>query len=230
MQRPDFAHADLERLTAGDLRLILEAFPAPARGYSEIAGLIETLPPAMASALGSEWLFQRIFESREEWLEISPFLLFCVLLHRYWPEPPRGDERKVVFYLANLLSLFVPADRVYRVQPQEKDTHAYIIDLIAESVGADSNRQFLIHSHIGNYALFLAGVFPRWITHRHRFKHRPLNLRSYADFGSGYFQQAATHRLAREYRLDGVFMRLAMLFDRYRLILNCLSDDYLQPH
>ncbi len=230
MQRPDFAHADLERLTGADLRLMLEAFPAPARNYSEIAGLFDKLPPAMASALGSEWLFRRVFESRDEYLGISPFLLFCVLLYRYWPEPPRGDERKVVFYLANLLSPFVRADRVLRVQPQEKDTYAYIIDLIAESLQADSNRQFLIHSHIGNYALFLAGIFPRWITHRHRYKHRPQNLRSYADFGSGYFQQAAAHRLAREYRLDGVFMRLAMLFDRYRLILNQLSDDYLQPH
>ncbi len=227
MRQPDFAHTDLSNLEYPDLRFILDIFPQHGQSYEEIARLLHTLPNTVESALSSEFLFRQIFDRQQEVLEISPFLFFSVLLRRSWHGRPSGIERKVVNYLANLLCLFIRTDRLYRVQSHDRHNHEYIVGLIEEAQNADSRRQFLIHSHIGNYAMFLTGIFPRWIEYRHRFKHRPVDINTYVGFGSGYYQQASKHALAKQYGLDGVFLRMSMQFDSYRSTLNNMAHRFL---
>jgi hypothetical protein len=226
---PDFARTTFGHIDHRDARFLIEKFPGPGRSYQEIAELIDALPLTLESSLNSDWLFESIFDQKQKLLDISPFLLFSVLLRRCWEGSPGMEDRKVLNYLANLLSLFVHGDRMHRVQAQDREEHSYLTALIEEALQADSQRQFLIHSHIGNYSLFLTGIFPHWVDHRHRYRKRPVNLRTYIDFGSGYFQQASTHGLAREYGLQGVFLRLAMMFDEYRTLLNRMASTYLQP-
>jgi hypothetical protein len=63
-------------------------------------------------------------------------------------------------------------------------------------------------------------VFPAWIEHRHRYKRRPVDRGYFVQQGQTYYHQAAVHRLASEYGLNDVFMRLALDFDRYSRALN----------
>jgi hypothetical protein len=220
MTRPDFACSNRGGLASGDLRLLLEHFPAPGQTYEAIAANLHTLPSTLESMLDSDYVFREIVDRREWLADISPFLLFNVLLRRSLGKVRTAPERKAVNYIANVLALFVRADRLYRAQPDDPESKEYIVDWLAEAAEADSARQFCIYAHVGNFTLFLTGVFPAWIEHRHRYKRRPVDRSYYAQQGQTNYHQAALHRLAREYGLDDVFMRLALDFEGYTRALN----------
>ncbi len=227
IERPDFAQVGLQPLAHPDLRFLMENFPEPGRSYEDIAQVIDRIPTTLESMLDSEFVFQKILEERTILLDVSPFLFFNVLLRRSVGAPRSRLDRKVINYIANLLALFVKTDRLYRVQRRDTETYEYIVDMIAEAARADLRRQFLVYSHIGNYTLWLTGLFPAWIEHRHRFKRRPVDESFYTNSGRAYFERASSHPLAREYELEEVFFRLAMMFDHYKKALNRLARDYL---
>jgi hypothetical protein len=224
---PDIAVRGLERLTDRDLRFLVERFPAPAASYEEMARVLAELPSTLESLLDAEHVFRSIYENRRELLEISPFLLFNVLLRRCTGRARTPTERAVVNYLANLLSLFVRAERVWRPLPSEARAYEYLVDLAAEAARANEHRSFLLHAHIGNYALYLTGIFGDALRYRRRHKRRPLDPAYYADMGRIGYRDAASNRLARLYRLEDVFLRLALQFDYYRDRLNVLAREYI---
>ncbi len=228
-QRPDFAHVGLERLKDHDLKYVIEHFPLPGQNYEEIAKLILTLPSTLESLLNSEYLYHKIIERSELILEVSPFLFFNVLLRRAIKHTQTPKDRKIINYIANLLSIFIKVDRLYKVEPNDFDAHQTLLDLVTEAASANTRRQFLIYSHIGNYSLFISGLFPQWIEYRHRYKKRPLNMQYYVDYGRTYFQRAAEHPMARELALDDVFLRISLLFEIYKNLLNHIARDYLIP-
>ena len=170
MQTPDFARTDLSQLVDKDLQFLIENFPKPGRSYEEIAQLIHHLPTTLESMLNSESLFDKIRDRSLLILEISPFLFFSVLLRRSLMDRRILGDKKVINYIANLLSLFVRTDRLHRIHRNDKQTHHYLTDMIQEAANADTRRQFLIYSHIGNYSLYLTGIFPQWIEYRRRYK------------------------------------------------------------
>lgn len=224
--RPDFARTTLLPLPDKDLRFLIERFPEPGRTFEEVAAVIERLPSTLESLIESEWVIKRILDRSELILDISPFLFFSVVLRRTFGRPQGTLERKTLNYIANVLSLFVRLDRLYRVQPGDAETRAYIVDLIQEAAQSDDQRQFCIYAHIGNFALFLTGLYPQWIEYRHRYKRRPIDRDYYEEQGQVHFHQASRHRLARDYRLWDVFLRLALDFRHYAQGLNRMADCY----
>lgn len=227
MERPDFAHTGLQSLADRDLKFLMDNFPRPGRSYEEIAQLIHRLPTTVESMLDSDFVFDKILDQRTLLLDVSPFLLFNVLLRRSHHAQRTDKERKVINYIANLLSLFIKTERLYRVQQHDKRSCEYLADMIEEADGADSRRQFLVYAHIGNYTLCLTGLFPQWIDYRRRYKRRPVDLGFYIDSGRAYYQRASTHPLAKEYQLSDVFFCLAVMFDHYRKTLNHMTKQYL---
>lgn len=225
--RPDIVNRGLERLTHGDLRFLVENFPGPAASYEDVSRILSTLPSTLESMLDAEHVYRSIFENRRELLEISPFLVFNVLLRRSTGGARTPVERAVVNYLANLLSLFVRTDRVYRPGAGDTRSYEYFVDLAQEAARADEARSFVLHAHIGNYALYLTGIFGEALEYRRRYKRRPVDARYYADMGRTGYRDAAANRLARVYRLEDVFLRLAIQFDYYRDRLNVLAREYL---
>jgi len=229
MRRPDFARTDLSRIDNADLRFIIENFPLPVRDFQEISSLINNLPNTLESMLGSDYLFDSVCDRERLLLGVSPFLLFNVLLRRSLRDHSHKGDRKIVNYLANLLALFVHSDRMHRVERDDAQGQQYIIDLIKESETVDTDRRFLIFAHIGNYALFVTGLFPQWIEYRYRYKRRPVDLQYFIDFGRAYFHRASGHPRARELGLEDVFLQLSTVFDGYRVVLNHMSSKYLSP-
>ena len=227
MQKPDFARTDLTQLVDKDLQFLIENFPRPGRSYEEIARLIHDLPTTVESMLNSESLFDTIRDRNQLILEISPFLFFSVLLRRSLVDRRILGDKKVINYIANLLSLFVKTDRLHRIHRNDKQTHHYLTDMVQEAANADTRRQFLIYSHIGNYSLYLTGLFPQWIEYRRRYKNRPVRAQFYIDFGREYYERASAHAMAREYELGEVFFRLSIMFEVYKEALNHLTKQYL---
>lgn len=219
----DIAARAPDRLSDADLRFLAENFPAPVASYEDMARLFAAMPSTLESMLEAEYVYRRIFENRRELLEISPFLLFNVLLRRSLGGARTGVERAVVNYLANLLTLFVRAERVTRPDEADPRSYEYFVDLAAAAAHADERRRFLLQAHIGNYALYLTGIFREALERRRR----SVPPGYYADMGRAGYRDAAASRLARAYRLDDVFLRLALLFDHYRERLNVLAREYL---
>lgn len=227
MTRPDFAWADTSRLTDDDVLFLIESFPEPARSYEGIARILEELPNTLESALTSRSVVEKVIHDRDKLLRISPFLLFNVLLRQVLDHREGRVERRVINYLANLLAIFVASHRLYRVEEVDAEDREYLVDLLEEAMDADDRRRFMVHAHVGNYALYLSGVFEKWIESRHRYGRRPVDTGYYADLGSASFGQAATLPPAKEYELTDVFVRLSLMFDPYRTALSRLANDYL---
>lgn len=226
MRRPDFAQTGLA-LHEGDLRFLIDNMPGPGKSYEEIAQLLEELPTTLESTLNSEYVYNLIRDRQQLLLDVSPFLLFSVLLRRSLGRPRSAIERRVLYYLANLLTLFIRTDRVFRVEPDDADPRAYVVELLEEAAEAEPRRAFVTYAHIGNYALWLTGLNLAWLEHRQRFGRRPVSPDYYKGFGQSNFDRAARHELAREFGLEDVFLRLAMMFEHYRRGLAHMRQEHM---
>lgn len=209
---PDFAHADATWLQARDIAFLLEV---DGHAPDDNNLITEGISPALEALLEREGVYARVAGETGGWLNISPQLYFHVMLRRLLPAPQSYLQRRVIRYLANLLSLFVRTDRLYRIQSGEDESFEYLVDLLAEAAESEHERQFLVHAHLGNYALYLAGLGRRWVEYRLKYGRSALGLDYYQDMGRRAYRQAADHRLARDLELQPVFAYLSQQFDRY---------------
>lgn len=160
-------------------------------------------------------------------VKAPPQLVFYVLIRQSLLESG-VDDRSVADFVTSLVLAFGRARRAYRVSETRDEEYHYLTDLIAQLRTADSRQAFLLRSHLGNYSLWLAGLFPDWVEHRSRRKGGP-NLRYYEDVGAGGYAAAARSREARELAVDGVLEGLGRDFHRVRTALNRVSEEHLWP-
>jgi len=229
MQMPDFAQCAKAPLTRQDLVFLFEHFPVPGVDAVEAAQRVIEQPSTLDSMLEADYVFDAIRDRSTQWLEVSPQLFFNILLRRCLPGKRNAQERQAIHYLANLLGLFTRTERVYRVTDDDEQNYQYLVDLVAAAANAGPERGFLVSSHIGNFALYTAGVRAEWVEHRHRYKRRPVTVEYYCKLGRSYYFTASRHPLADEFGLRGVFGELAGRFDYYRDGLARMAEEYL-PH
>jgi len=81
--------------------------------------------------------------------------------HLGWPDP------NVTSYVSNLLVDFVHTDRLYKIRNQQGQSVDTVVDLLFESevlLQAQSmDRERDVHQHIGDFTLFMAGLFPEYL-------------------------------------------------------------------
>jgi hypothetical protein len=105
----------------------------------------------------------------------------------------------------------------------------YLADVLVELDRARGEREFQLRAHLGNLALWLAGVFPDRITARVQRRGAPPI--AYCDeLGAAGFRSAAAMDLALRHGLGDVFLRAADQFTHIRSALNGLSDALFFPH
>ncbi|AXQ30849.1 hypothetical protein D0B54_20130 [Solimonas sp. K1W22B-7] len=216
MQMPDFARLGPPAFDEKDLRFLFEHFPVPGVDLDEAVRLALERPTTLESLLESDYVNAAIRDRQLQWLEVSPKLYFNVTLRRALAGARNGTTRRTVHYLANLLGLFVRTERLYRVQDGEEQSYHYLVDLVQEAAQAGPERGFYVQSHIGNYALWLAGICRPWVDHRFRYKRRPVDMNYYCKMGRSYYATASRHRMAEQLGLRPVFQDLAQRFDYYR--------------
>jgi len=216
MHSPDFACIGPQRLEQKDLLFLFEHFPVEGVDAVEAAQRVIEQPSTLESLLESRYVSDAMLDGSNAWLDVSPKLFFNVMLRKSLPGRREPQERRTIHYLANLLALFVSDERLHHVQSGEQTGYDYLVDLVQEARSAEHQRRFLVLSHIGNYALFLAGYCRQWIEHRHRYFHRPLKLDYYCNMSRAHYASAAKHELAESFGLKPVFAQLALRFDYYR--------------
>ena len=171
--------------------------------------------------LDDEALFRALLE-RGGCLRVSSHFYFYVLVRQVFRRADIPD-RAVADYVAELLAEFALAERARCVVAGEPNPLDYFFEMLAALQKADDRTGFHLRAHIGNYSLFLSGVFPDRIRVRAERRGFP-DLKYYESVGRSQFRAASDHRLAQRYELSGIFSTLAERFEATRLALNDISD------
>jgi len=154
--------------------------------------------------------------------------LFAYVMVRHALRRLGEDDRMLADYVASVMLHFGVRDRARRIGESDDQTYDSLADLAADLDDPDGRRSFLVRTHLGNYALWLSGLFPDWIEHR-RWRRGGPDLDYYETLGRRGFQLAADHRLADDHGLATLYATAAERFGLLRAALNDVSDAMLFP-
>jgi len=155
--------------------------------------------------------------------------LFAYVMVRHALRRLGEGDRALADYVAALVVHFGVRDRSSRVGESDDQVYAALADLLGDVNDPDARRSFLVRAHLGNYALWVSGIFPDHVEHR-RWNRGGPQLEYYEEMGRRGFQLAAEHRLAEEHGLAQLYAAAADRFALLRLALNSLSDWLFFPN
>jgi hypothetical protein len=220
------------RFTAADFDFIMRTL---ARSQTDKVSLVDLLSDVETrdSILDHPRLVDAILNHCGH-LRISSQFYFYVLARHVLQQGGIGD-RKLCDYIASLLETFSRASRLQVLQTPARSAESatadsscgeqYISDILIALTRATPEQAFLLRAHIGNYSLFISGIFHE-NTQRRSLRGGP-DIEFYEQVGRTNYQLVASHAVARRCELDDVFEGLADRFRDVRLALNQLSDRLL---
>ena len=166
--------------------------------------------------------------SAEPGLAALPLALFSYVSLRHSLLEGGVESRLMADYVTSIFLHFAREARAHRIAEYDDCEYRYLVDLVAEIAESDGRRGFLLSAHLGNFALWLSGLFPDWISTRERRRAGP-DLGYYEAMGQTGFSLAADAPFARRQQLDGCYRDAAKTFTALRVALNRFSDRYLTP-
>ena len=211
-----------DRFTAADFDFVVKALAASEKDSVSLVDLL-TDEEARDSILDHPRLFQTILEDGAP-LTISPQLYFYILIRHVLKETGLND-RCMSDYVASLLETFSQTARMKSPADGRATPIQYVSDMLVALQTASPVQTFLIRAHVGNYALFIAGIFHGTV--QSRAERGAPDVSFYDGVGSANFKAAASHRVARSAALTGIYEQLAESFHDVRLALNRLSDSLI---
>jgi hypothetical protein len=151
----------------------------------------------------------------------SASLLFYVLVRHSLLEVGIEDPA-VADYFAALLREFGLRNRSSRIDDADDQDHHYLVDILADLSAARGDRQFKVSVHLGNYALWLSGVFPERIAAQ-RLRRGGPDVAYYESLGGRGYAEASEHQLAERSGLEEVLRTAADRVHEVRVALNQVS-------
>jgi hypothetical protein len=155
--------------------------------------------------------------------------LFSYVMVRHALRRLGEDDRRLADYVAAVLMHFGMRDNAHRVSAADDQVYDSLGALMADVDDPDVRRSFRVRTHLGNYALWLSGLFPDYIEHR-KWRRGGPDLDYYEEMGRRGYQLAAGHRLADEHGIATLFATAAERFGLLRAALNDVSDSLLFPN
>lgn len=212
-----------QHITSADLEFALESV-AGARPRDPIGAL---LPPDVDidELLDSRELFEALLRSRRV-LAVSPWFFYYVLVRQVFVD--RGlPDRLLADYVGALLAHFLEGRRLRENAETAPRSFVYLVDMVEAARGAGNPQAaFALEARIGDVALFLTGMFPDAIHHRHTYGRRLPGLDYYEAVGRSGYRAAARHAPARHADLGELLDAIASRFAEVRRALNELSDSH----
>jgi hypothetical protein len=211
------------RFTAADFDFIVRTL---ARSQTDPVSLVDLLSDVETrdSVLDHPRLVDAILNHCGH-LRISSQFYFYVLARHVLQQGGIGD-RKLCDYVASLLETFSHASQLQISESIGERVGQYIHDILIALTRATPEQAFLLRAHIGNYSLFISGIFHPAVAGQRSMRGGP-DLEFYEQVGRTNYQLVASHATARRCELDDVFEGLADQFRDVRLALNHLSDRLL---
>jgi len=215
-----------QHLTRDDAQLALRLI---ARGSSDALAAGETVlrEQGIDGLLDDPRLVANMMSAPHGAHSSLPLFTYVVVRHAL-REVGEGD-RVLADYVASILLHFGMRGRANRVAEHDDEVYTTLAELTGALNSADAPRSLLVRAHLGNYALWLSGIFPDYIETR-RWRRGGPDLGYYEAMGRRGFALAADHRLAAEHGLTALFAAAADRFPVLRQALNNISDALLFPN
>lgn len=154
-------------------------------------------------------------------------LVFYVMVRHALLEHGIAD-RNLADYISALLINYGRLGRAYRIDDHDPVEYSYLIDLVTAAESATGQKAFLLHAHLGEFALWLSGIFPDYITARVQRRGAP-PIQYYENLGAAGYRNAAGHHAAQRSGLHQVYRGCADAFPNLRVALNSISDRHFFP-
>lgn len=157
----------------------------------------------------------------------SPAVIFYVLVRQALLEGGI-DDRETADYVASLVLDFGKGTRAYRISEETDEEYHYLVDLVTRMEEVDGRKAFLLRAHLGNYSLWISGLFPDYLEARVQRRGAP-PISYYENMGSAGFRMAAQSPQAESLGVDRLLQGVARDFSGVRSALNRVSDRFLWP-
>lgn len=157
-------------------------------------------------------------------VSVPPSVVFYVLVRQALLEAGI-DDRGTADYVASIIVAFGRSKRAFRISDQDGSEFHYLTDMISEMRTAGGRRRFLLRVHMGNFALWISGLFPDYLEARTRRKGAP-PIAYFEELGAEGYRQASGSREAEALGLDSVLRGVAEHFGGVRVALNRMSDRH----
>jgi hypothetical protein len=215
-----------ERISANDVELVIRLL---SRGDAAHRGDLMRMAGeyGVDSLLDAPELPELLRTARS--LEQPSTALFIYVTVRHTLLASGIDDRRLSDYLGALVLEFGLRDRAHRISRLDDEQYHYLTDLVADIAAVAGRRGFLLRAHLGNFSLWMAGIFPDHITAREERRGGP-GLQYFEELGTRGFRLAANHSLAKQLDLAGLYSMAAESFSAIRVALNRLADRVLFPH
>src|SRR5205814_1791077 len=145
-----------QRFTGADFDFIVRTL---ARSATESVSLVDLLSDADArdAVLDNPRLVDAILSNPAQ-LRISSQFYFYVLARHVLQQAGIGD-RKLSDYVGSLLETFSRANQLQISDEVDHRAQQYISDMLIALTRATPEQAFLLRAHVGNYSLFISGIF-----------------------------------------------------------------------
>ncbi len=127
-------------------------------------------------------------------------------------------DRDVLFYLGDLLVDFMFVENMFRIRDADNKRVVCLVDMLKQAVETEMPEKKIYYKHIGDYSLFILGLFPESVERLRR----PSSKSFYRDAGRIGYQTAG--ELESGLRGTVVFRKLADEFERCVLSLNWVRE------
>lgn len=155
-------------------------------------------------------------------------LLFGELVGRVFTSQLQIRDVRLLRYLAGMLAEFAHRDRLYRIrntctQPVEEVGRMLAEgDVLLEAQSFDRERE--VHKHVGDYTLFISGLWPEW--HDSLTRRGGIDaLLNYAETGKRSYWLAAQFRHAPYEDEAPVLARLSNEYELCQFGLRLVRDE-----
>ena len=118
------------------------------------------------------------------------------------------SDRDVHRYVSTLLLQFMHTDSLYQLKDDEGGRVQYLVDMLQHAESASRSRKRELYQYIGDYTLFMLGMFPENLSYGRRMIPRSY----YSDTGRMSYRVAS--RLSRNHATTITFRKMADLYDR----------------
>lgn len=211
--------------TTEDYTFIIETLAQDQRNEEALTQLLAD-EEMRDQILDHELLFETIFQ-QHGFARISLDLYFYILTRRVLMEY-KIKERGIADYIASMLAEFSRTSRAFSPSHTYPKEYRYLVDMLSDFMDASSWEAFLIRSHLGNYSLFMTGLFPDYINRKATYGRGAPGFEYYEKMGSASYLWASQNKFAEEYRLVEILSSLAGQFRRVRIALNKMADEFIQ--
>ncbi|HJQ22154.1 MAG TPA: hypothetical protein VJ867_17585 [Gemmatimonadaceae bacterium] len=156
-----------------------------------------------------------------------PLFLYVMVRHALIGAGER--DRQISDYVAAILMGFGARGRSERISQVDDELYDTLSALLGDVNDSDPRRAFLVRAHLGNRAMWIAGLFPDYVEQRKWRKGGP-DLSYFDELGRRGFELAAEHRLAHQYGMAETYAAIAARFGVLRVALNSISDRLFFPN